>query len=475
MKKMSEEEKINWLIDPKRFFPSNLSRGALCGNKNFINAVDTYLKILAESQFWPLKRLEEIQVKRLRALTACIADCSLFWSNYFREHGFSPDKAVLKDLIRLPILRRNNILTLGASIYVNPRDEDYPLFTRRGSGTTGISLKLIYSEREFLIGWIPFLLRHPVFEKQSLVELLSRKPFVVLGKPGMRYAFEKDFFYRTFEAIQSTDLELLEVRKNIYKSIYETKPAILIGFGSLIAKLAQLALQDNVTLPLMAVRVTSEPISSLERALIHKAFQAPIINWLSGNGIGVLGFECPTNEGNFHLNAENVVLETIISDGNTVRGNDKELIATSLAFTLTPIIRFAQEDLGQFISKICPCGRTLPIFEFTGRRGYDVVLPSGNRIRMILLHSALMGLRSTHRKVKQIQVIQKTLDSINILIVRRAAFSDGDELAIRLAVSKLFGGEKMLIDIEYVEDIIPGRSHKPSFFVPLSEFQERKL
>lgn len=472
---MNEEKKIEYLINPEKLFPRDLRRGSLLNNRPFIQATTQYCNLLAESQFWSREYLEEIQIRRLRALTGRIAARSSFWAKYFHEHGFSPNTAILKDLTRLPVLRRQNILDLGESIYITPHDTEHPLLTRRGSGTTGIPLKIIYSEREFLIGWIPFLLRHPVFEKQSLVELLSRKPFVVLGRPGMRYAFEKDFFYRTFEDVQLTDLERFEVRKEIYNSIREAAPAILTGFGSLVAKLAQLAFQDKIELSLMAVRISSEFISPLERNIIHKAFQVPVINWLSGNGIGALGFECPVNLGLFHLNAENVVLETIPSDEKSTQENYKELVATSFAFTLTPIIRFAHGDIGKLLSEVCSCGRTLPIFEFTGRRGYDILLPSGNRVSMILLHSALMNWWGSNRKAKQIQVIQKTSDTIHILVVPKITFNDNDEVGIRLAVSKLFAGEKMIIEIEYVKNIMPGRGHKPSFFVPLSEFQARKL
>ncbi|KKT17640.1 MAG: CapK related-protein [Parcubacteria group bacterium GW2011_GWB1_43_6] len=466
---MNENEKFERLVNPDNFFPRDLRRGALCGNKNFINATETYLKILAESQFWPRERLEGIQVKRLRTLTARIAARSLFWAKLFREHKFSPATATLRDLTRLPIFRRKDILGFGESIYISPKDEDYPLFTRMGSGTTGIPLKLIFSEREFLIGWIPFLLRHPVFEQQSLVKLLSRKPFVVLGRPGMRYAFEKDFFFRTFDTIQSSDLEQPDVRKEIYKSIHEATPAILMGFGSLVAKLAQLALEERADFPLLAVRISSESVSSTERELINRVFKAPVINLLSGNGIGTLGYECLENPNRFHLHSESVALEVAGENGVIMpSGEEGELVATSFAFTLTPIVHFAHEDMGQLIPGMCPCGRTLPLFEFTGRRDYDVVLPSGKKIRMIHFHNILME-HGLGYKSRQMQIIQNALDNLRILVVPRKRLNDQEEINMRLALTSLFEGEKINIEIEYVESISLGNGNKPRLFVPLSE------
>lgn len=467
---MTEREKIEWLVNPGKFFPQELRRGALRGNMPFIEATERYLEILSESQFWPLERLEEIQIKRLRNLTSRIAARSQFWAKLFREHGFLPQTASLTDLTRLPVLRRGDILGFGEIIYVEPESIDYPLFTRVGSGTTGVPLKLVYSEREFLIGWTPFLFRHPVFEQQSLAKLLSRKPFVVLGRPGHRYAFEKDFYYRAFDTIQSSDFEQVDVRREIYKSVHEAAPAILMGFGSLIAKLAQWASEDQVTLPLIAVRTSSEPISSAEREIIHRVFRTPVINWLSGNGIGVLGYECLENPNRFHLNSENVALEVVGENGVIVpSGEEGELVATSFAFTITPIIRFAHEDIGQLVSTTCLCGRGLPLFEFRGRRGYEVVLPSGKKIRMIHLYSALMHWWGQNRKSKQIQLVQDRPDNLRILVVPLSRLSATEEVELRLTLTQLFEGEKMNIEIEYVETIPTGRGNKPQFFVPLSE------
>lgn len=460
---MTEQEKINWLINPGKFFPMQLKRGELLGNHDFINAASTYLGILAESQYWDRSLIERIQAERLRLFTSVVADRSPFWKAFFDQHGFKPQKAELADIKRLPILKRDFLIDPNNKIHIDTQPSDEPIFKRTSSGTTGVPLKLIYNEREMIIGYIT-VYRHPVFENINLKDLFFRKHFIVLGKPGFRYVFETDFFYKAFPDIQIEDLDDLNVRKEIYTAIREAGPAILVGFGSLIAKLARHAEKDGVELPLMAIRISSESVATMEIDIIKRVFKAPIINMLSGNGTGVIGFECPKNEGKFHVNSENIILEVV----------DGALTATSLPFTLTPIIRFDHNDEGKLSDDNCKCERTLPLFEFNGRRGHCIVMPSGKKISMIHLHNVVMEWWGGSLKVKQVQVIQDKPDGIRIMLVPQKNFNEGDEIELRLAVTKLFAGEKMLIEIEHVNKIMPSRGHKPRFFIPLSEASELK-
>ena len=108
-------------------------------------------------------------------------------------------------------------------------------------------------------------------------------------------------------------------------------------------------------------------------------------------------------------------------------------------------------------------------FEFQGRRGHEVVLPSGRSVKWILLHTALMRGGLLGRSSKQIQVIQDKIDNLRISIIPLRPFSDSDEINIRLACTNLFNNEKVNIKIEYVDRIVPSNGRKPKFFIPLPE------
>jgi len=462
---MTENEKVERLISPEKFYPKDVRRGMMCGNDAFIKSTSEYLDILSESQFWPVEKLEEIQVLRFNNLSRNILARSSFWAENFKKYisKFSE----ISDMYKLPVFRRNTLLKFGEEVFVPPLKDDYPLFERTTSGTTGIPLKLLYSEREMLISFIPFHFRHPELERVQISNLLSRKPFVVLGMPGFRLVAEKDFFNKHFPSINSSDLENKKFREDIYKSIFDTTPAFLMGFASLVLQLAKWANVDQVSLPLLAVRTTSEPLSINDRRLLKEVFKVPVVDMLNSNGIGVIGFECPSNQGRFHVNAESVVVEVVDDDNNILpAGEVGEIVVTSLSHIITPIIRYAIGDTGRMIDENCPCGKTLPLFEFYGRRGHEVVLPSGQKIRAVLLHELLSSFGFS-KGIKQFQVKQETVSLIKIFLVSRRPISEKGEINLRILLNKLFGGEKIIIEFEYVDKIPAAHGVKPSFFIPL--------
>ena len=468
---MNNQEKLEYLISPEKFFPIDMPIGSLRGNKPFIDAAERYRDILFESQFWSQDQIVHIQIQRLKGLCTRISKRSLFWANYLSSCGIVPENiSSLGDLTRLPILRRDELIKLGSKIYITPLQTELPLFNNYTSGTTGIPIKAVYSAREKIINQVPFSFRHPSIKGISLNQVLTRNSFVMLGLSGFRHLYEKDFFNYSFPLLQPSSLYNKEVREEIYSKIYEAAPTFLVGYSSLIASFAQVVAEDGIKLPLYAIRTTSEPICTIERELIKQTFNVPIVELLSNGAIGEVGFSCSQQEGFFHVNSETVVLEVIDENGMLLpEGSEGELVATSIAYTITPVIRYALNDVGRLISGKCLCGSNLPLFEFRGRRGQEIYLPSGLKIKMIYLYNkALMRDAGLGRLAKQFQIIQNRIDNILLLIVPRQKFNNEDEIKIRLAITELFCGEKINIEIKYV-DLIPAlNGGKLAFFVPLS-------
>ena len=190
---------------------------------------------------------------------------------------------------------------------------------------------------------------------------------------------------------------------------------------------------------------------------------------VSNSGLGgAIGFECGKQFGVFHLNAEQVMLEFIDENDKKVPlGKDGELVITSLAYSTTPLLRYAIDDTGNFLTTQCACGKTLPVFNFIGRRNNEFILPSGNKIGALHFYIAL-AYAQIQKYSRQFQIVQEDKNLLRLLIVPKMRPNITHEAKFRLALTKLFQNEKVFIEIDYVERI-PERGRKPIFFIPLSQ------
>ena len=122
---MNNQEKLEFLISPEKFFPMNIRRATLFGNMEFITAAERYLDILKESNFWPKEEIEYIQIQRLKNLLSRVNKRSSFWADYLIKNGVNFENLLnLSDLKHLPVLRRDKLADFGNKIYISPLPDE---------------------------------------------------------------------------------------------------------------------------------------------------------------------------------------------------------------------------------------------------------------------------------------------------------------------------------------------------------------
>lgn len=455
-----------WLVSPEYFFHSNIKLGNLLNNKNFINPLLQYVSYLREFQFWDTEKIQRIQLLRLKKLLQYLEANSTFWSEYLKHASLNSLKSI-NDLDKLPILNRKKLIAYRRAIYIKNKSAS-GIITLNTSGTTGTPKKIFIKEKEAIIAWYACRLSSHAFNfsDEFLKRLFKRKFAICLGGTGRVWL--ADFMH----LLPTTPESLIKKnnRKAIYGEIRKAKPVILIGPASLIYKLSEYMIRDKFdTSSLLALELTSEPISEDEENFIKKNLSTPVLNTFSCAEAGPIGFECPENPGKFHLHSHRVILEVIGHDGTPLKsGREGDLAITALDRKVTPIIRFITGDRGKIISKSCPCGRTLPLFKFSGRRGDELILPSGKRIRSVFLYSSLKKIHIGAR-VHSFQIRQITRSRITIFLVPHKKSKKGlkFEKEIKSTLRQLFGGEKEKIEIRYVKILPRSSNGKTLFFIPL--------
>jgi phenylacetate-CoA ligase len=465
---MTEQEKENLIISPWEFFPHDIHFQNVRGNRRFLECLLVYVEVLKECEYWESERIQRIQYERLKNLVTYLSNHSDFWRGYFRKHGYQTNVTdQLGQLQRLPVTDRTFFLKFEDKVVVTGGQHS-KLYTKYSSGTCGIPTKTVADEREMSINYFSCSLRHRDFNSQHIRDILSRKCVFILGRCGARFQLS-DFTVDTWSD-SPLELERRSVREGVYIKIKKNGPIMLVGNASLVLKFARCSVDDNVQLPIFAVQLTSDPISLDDELFIRNTFHTPTSYGYSGSGNAYLGFRCTDGGGvipRYHINMERTVLDIV--DGNGMScGPDQEgnIVITSLDRRTTPNLRNLIGDVGKIVPDRCLCGRTAPLLELVSRRGHEVVLPSGKKVRAFALINILNG-QELHPVVKQFQIQQDTFDRIRILIVPKKAFGEDKEMHLRSRLTECLEGE-MAISFEYVREIPRGRGTKPTYFVPLN-------
>jgi len=464
------DDKFARIISPEKFIPRDLSLDSLIGNEKFIDTINAHVVALRSSQYLSLEEIKQIQFKRFYALVSYLLSVSQYWRDYFVVLGrVESETPLIKNFSKLSLLNRD-ILNKDQQHFSLVNRSDDKTFFRRTSGSTSLPIRIGVNKYEATVAYFSYLLRQDVFKNIDISTLLSRKFIIGLGSSGLRH-WMGDLIHMF--PISMKEIEDRDYRKKVYDAVKNMEPVILGGFASLVSRFCTLMFNDGNYDPssFLAIKLGSEPLIDEERKNLRKLLNIPIINELNCGEAGTIGFECASNLNRFHLNAERIILEIVDEKGHCLSdGNEGRMIVTALDRKVTPIIRYDLGDIGKIISEKCSCGVTLPLFEFCGRRGDEILLPNHTKIRVVQIYGGLMK-AGLARLAKQFQIIQNRVDNLQLLIVPKKRISDADEIKIRLAITGLFNEEKMNIEIRYTDMITEGYDNKSPLFIPLSKFR----
>ena len=150
--------------------------------------------------------------------------------------------------------------------------------------------------------------------------------------------------------------------------------------------------------------------------------------------MGYIAIQCPENE-HYHIQSENMYVEILNEDNQPCKeGEIGKVVVTPLHSFAMPLIRYAIGDYAK-VGGICSCGRKLPVLtQIMGRVRNMLVLPTGET-RWPRLNDHRYG---EVAPVIQHQVVQKSLDEIEVRLVVERALSKDEENQIKdLLISRL--------------------------------------
>jgi phenylacetate-CoA ligase len=237
--------------------------------------------------------------------------------------------------------------------------------------------------------------------------------------------FEKNIinYAKTFFSFDNyLNIQASNKTNEIIEKLESFNPEVIISYPAIFQDIAYLKRKGyGINIKPKLLFVGGAMLDNYTKKYVENAFNCRMFNTYSSCESGAeIAFEC--TEGNWHIHSDFFHLEAVDDNMNLVNPGERgRLVITKLWGTGTPIIRYTgMEDwitLGN--GEKCSCGLNSPIFgrPVEGRVLSNILLPDGRIIppSQFLYITDVLNKLNTY-KVKKYQIIQNTIDEIDILI-----------------------------------------------------------
>ena len=416
-------------------------------------------KQMERAQWWTPAELSAFQTLRLRELLVDVGAHVPYYRDLFARTAFDPHKVTgVADLQRLPFLTKA-LIRSGTEALKHPAARDLARFNTGGS--SGEPLIFFIGKKR---------VSHDVAAKWRATRWwdvdIGDPEIVVWGSPIELGTQDRIKHWR--DKLLRTQLlpafEMSEVRLDQFiASIRSVRPRMLFGYPSALSHIAGHARKRGVAMDDLGVQVafvTSERLYDDQRNAISQVFGCPVANGYGGRDAGFIAHECAA--GGMHITADDMVVEIVDHAGQVQPdGVAGEIVVTHLATNDFPFVRYRTGDVGVLDTKLCSCGRSLPLIrEIQGRSTDFVVAADGTVMHGLALVYILRDLPG----VKSFKVVQETLALTRVLLVADTLFTT--DLAQRVVDGfKQRLGTQVHIEVERVETIPAEKSGKFRYIV----------
>jgi phenylacetate-CoA ligase len=264
-----------------------------------------------------------------------------------------------------PVLERDVVRHRADELRAMPRHHDQ--VEQRTSGSTGRPTRVALTREAETWTWAHryrMLMWHGV----------------ALGAPALRLSHDRHPLRdRLLGHSHIPWLDTAEALAEAVRVLRQTRPPLVMGPPSTLFQLARYLRETGVTEPLVRVaRVGGERTFPFQRAEIEAVLATRAVDAYGCTEIGAIAGECPA--GALHIYAEHVHLEIVRGSAPAAAGELGDIVLTSLANAVMPLVRYRVGDRGRLSPDRCRCGLPHPVLADLQPRAADAVLaPDGGR------------------------------------------------------------------------------------------------
>ena len=341
--------------------------------------------------------LTRLQLERLQATVARVADRVPFYRRRFEEGGVAPEQIrSLDDVRRLPFTTNADLReNYPDGLLAVERSDVLRLHT--SSGTTGKPKALFFSRRD-LDQAADLVARCLVMTGATEADVLQNMMTYGLftGALMLHYGAEKVGLLVIPAGPGNSDRQLL-LMQDFGTTIIHLTPTYALYFADL---LEQRRVRPGRDLALRKAYVGAEPYTEETRRKIEQGLGVDVYNCYGlseMNGPGV-AFECEHKQG-LHLWEDNFLLEIIdpATGGPVPEGEPGELVLTTLNREAMPLLRYRTRDITALLPGPCACGRTHRRIQRITGRDDDMLILRGVNLYPQQIERVLMALPGVGR------------------------------------------------------------------------------
>jgi len=400
-----------------------------------------HLLKLLKNQWLTKQELEQLQQRKLQRIIKHAYERVSYYHKLFNSVGIKPEDIRSKEDLRyIPITSRTRIQNLPTNEITAQGVMLRDCHRMRTSGSTGIPLEIIKSEKDYQLSNLTML--------RSLLangyRLTDRHVVVHTPKRPRRYWFQYLGLMRQ-NCISPFDNLGDQIRQ-----LRQARPDLIRGLSSSLRRIAEEVKRRHVTGIFPRVVATGgELLDPKTRQIIQSGFRSKVVDFYNSYECGNIAWECGRYEG-YHMNIDSLVIE-IVNNAMSVRPGEKgEVLITSLDSYAMPLIRYRIKDIATGGESLCSCGRGLPLLRrIEGRTDDEIVLSNGAIVSPFELLCRLENIPG----VLQFRVIQKKIDSFVIQLNREPNAAPGTLMGrVRRELGGVLG-DRCSIEIKIVDEI----------------------
>jgi phenylacetate-CoA ligase len=409
---------------------------------------------LEQTQWWPVDAIQRNQLQQLSVLVRHAFKTIPFYRQRMMAAGIVPAKPLTADVwSRMPILTRHDLQQLGPGILSTaPPKRHGPIGRLESSGSTGKPVTG-YTTSVTRLMWEVLtnrdLLWHRLDPSCKLAAIRWFETNTAMPPKGLRqsqWASDQGSPFRSGPAVA------LNIKATIAEQaewLIREDPDYLMTYPSNLVTLAQYFCERDLRLgKLRSVRTLSEICTPQTRQWCRDAFGVPLVDMYSARELGYMALQCPDHE-HYHVQSESVLVEVLDSDDRPCQpGEIGRVVVTTLLNFAGPLLRYAIGDLAE-VGQPCSCGRGLPVLNrILGRVRNTLRLPNGESTWPVFNLFEASNFIPFH----QVQLVQKTLEEIEVRLVAKGAPTAEDEQQFASVVTEALGFP-FRISFQYLDNI----------------------